>query len=189
MKRNYILYCAAFAAALSFTSCEDSKSYSDLLREEEEATNWFLADQKIVPYVPADSVFETGSDAPFYKMDEDGYVYMQVVNAGDMSKRPEKGETVYYRYRFRSIKDMYNGIDAPWYGNMDNLEILSANFFYGNTQLTSTVSQGDGIQIPLGYLGYDSEVNLVIKSPEGPTSNQTECIPFEYNIKYFKAEY
>ena len=148
-----------------------------------------MANHEIVPYVPADSVFITGPDAPYYRMDENGYVYMQVINAGDLNDRPVKGQTVYYRYRQRNIKDLYNGMNALWGGNADNLLRPSNSFVYGNTVLTSTTKWGEGIQVPLAYLGYNSEVNLVVKSPKGMPEEQTQCIPYEYNIKYFKAEY
>ncbi len=170
-------------------ACDDSKSYSDLLNEEEKAVNWFMADRQIEVAIPADSVFLTGENAPFYKMDSDGFVYMQIVNRGDMESRPQKGDKVYFRYRQRNIKDLYNGIDAEWYGNADNLLLVSSSLNYGNTNLSSTTMWGEGLQEPLKYVGYDSEVNLVIKSPKGMLSGQTLCIPYIYNVKYFKAEY
>ncbi|MDE6296437.1 MAG: DUF4827 domain-containing protein, partial [Muribaculaceae bacterium] len=162
---------------------------SELLNEEEHAVNWYMANQQIVPYIPEDSVFLTGSKAPFYKMDDDGYVYMQIINQGDMQNRPKKGETVYFRYKYQNIKDLAAGTDAKWYGNADKLQENSMSFVYGNTVLTSTTRYGEGIQVPLDFVGYDSEVNVVIKSPKGPVEDQTLCLPFVYNIKYFKAEY
>lgn len=189
MKKTISYLFGALLLLPIITSCDKTKSYSELLNEEEHAVNWFLAQQEIVPYVPADSVFKTGENAPYYKMDDDGYVYMQVINPGNMSDRPKKGDTVYFRYKLKNIKYMAEGYDAPWVGNADNLLQPNTSLVYGNTVLTSTVELGEGIQVPLGYLGYDSEVNLVIKSPKGLTENQTECLPLLYNIKYFKAEY
>lgn len=190
MNKKKIYYLGLIAILPLLASCEDNKSYSELLKEEEQAVNWFLAQQKIVPYIPADSVFDIGADAPYYKMDEDGYVYMQIVDSGNPDSRPQKGETVYFRYLRRNIKDYANGINSAWSGNAENL--LGAkpmSLIYGNTVLENTTQWGEGIQVPLGYVGYDSEVNLVIQSPKGPYSLQTECIPLQYNIKYFKAEY
>lgn len=36
-------------------------------------------------------------DAPFYRMDEDGDVYMRVVKTGDMNDRPQFNDLVYVR--------------------------------------------------------------------------------------------
>lgn len=188
-KKLLYIYSGIAAITILFSSCEKTKSYSELLKEEEQAVNWFLANQEIVPYVPEDSVFKTGSNAPFYKMDDDGYVYMQVVNPGSKTDRPKKGDTVYFRFKVRNLKDLANGIDASWSGNADNLTMNSTSLIYGNTSISSTTKWGEGIQVPLGYLGYDSEVNLVIKSPMGLIEDQTQCLPYEYNIKYFKAQY
>ena len=154
MMKNRIKYItASLLSALALTSCNDTKSYSELLNEEEEAVNWFMANQQIVTEVPADSVFITGVDAPYYKMDEDGYVYMQVIEKGDMNDRPDKGSRVYFRFKYRNIKDLYNGITSSWTGNADNLEMTSTSLIFGNTMITSTTSWGEGIQVPLKYLG------------------------------------
>lgn len=184
----YILFAGMISIPV-FSSCDHTKSYSELLKEEEHAVNWYMANQQIVPYIPEDSVFKIGTNAPYYKMDNNGYVYMQIVNRGDMNNRPKKGETVYFRYKYQSIKDLANGLDAKWYGNAENLQASSKSLIYGNTTITSTTSFGEGIQVPLEFVGYNSEVNMVIKSPMGPLEDQTLCLPFVYNIKYFKAEY
>ena len=183
-------------AAGALASCDDTESYSDLLRDEEKAVNWYLAQQTVETSVPADSVFITGADAPFYRMDEDGTVYMQVINPGDPDNRPKEGDKVLFRFERQNIKAMYNGIDPGSYGNMDNLDssVGSTYLFYGNKVYPTTTQFGTGMQIPLDYLGYYSEVNLVLKSYSGFTgttfqSEQSSCIPFLVNVKYYKPEY
>ncbi|MBD5419587.1 MAG: DUF4827 domain-containing protein [Bacteroides sp.] len=171
-------------------SCDDSESYSDLLRDEERATNWFLAQQRVETSVPADSVFEIGADAPFYRMDEDGYIYMQVIDAGDPDMRPETGDKVYFRYNRKNLKLMYEGADPAWSGNMDNLTAAGFTaFFKGNTLYPSSTQFGTGIQLPMDYLGYFAEVNLVLRSYEGFLEDQSQCIPYIINVKYYKGEY
>lgn len=182
---------ALWVIGISLQSCDDTKSYSDLLREEEHAVNWYLSNHTVSINVPADGKFETGENAPYYKMDKDGYVYMQIVNSGDEESKPEKGDIVYFRFKRMNIKEMYQGNAVSWEGNADNLTSTLGNtsFVYGNTVLSSTTIYGEGIQVPLKYVGYNSEVNLVIKSPEGFTTDASQCLPYVYNIKYFKAEY
>ena len=70
------------AVTMSFVSCEKNRSYAELLKDERQACNAFLCNFRLAE-VPADSVFEVGSDAPFYKLDAEGNVYMQVLKAGD----------------------------------------------------------------------------------------------------------
>lgn len=69
------------AVAVSVTSCEDSKSYAELLTDEAHDINRYLADHRVVNSIPKDTVFEVGPDAPFYRLDEDGNIYMQVLDS------------------------------------------------------------------------------------------------------------
>lgn len=171
--------------------CEKGESYSELLREEEKAVNWYLAQHRVEMDIPADGHFETGEDAPFYRMDRDGTVYMQVIDPGDAECKAESGEKIYFRFKRENIILMYNGTPAPPYGNTDDLSssVGPTYFFYGNKTYPTTVQYGTGIQVPLEYLGLDSEVNLVLKSYSGFTEDQTLCQPFLLNVKYFKATY
>ncbi|MDE6010913.1 MAG: DUF4827 domain-containing protein [Muribaculaceae bacterium] len=178
------------------TGCDKSESYSDLLRAEEKAVNWFLAQQRVEVTAPEKAEdFEVGPDAPYYRMDSDGTVYMQVINRGDLNTRPQEGDKVYFRFQRQNIKSMWLGLATGSEGNMDNLGIVGPTFlFYGNTVYPGTTQFGTGLQIPLDYLGYYSEVNLVVKSYSGFTgqnfqSEQSSCIPFLINVKYYRPEY
>lgn len=171
------------------SGCSKSQSYSELLRDEEKAVNWYLAAQRVETEIPADSIsFITGKDAPFYKLDEDGYIYMQVVNKGDGTK-VEDGDVVYFRFMRNNIKYLYEGVETTPTGNSDYLAYGPASFIYNNQYLSSTTQWGTGIQMPLRFLGYNSEVNLVLRSYYGFLEEQSYCIPYIINIRYFKPEY
>lgn len=181
-----------FIMASAFASCEDSKSYSDLLNEERTAVNWYLAQNKVITSIPEDSVFIVGKDAPFYKMNSDGTVYMRVLNVGNMNDRPAKGQTVYLRYNMYDINTMYenNTTDLTASGNSQTVISGPTSLIFGNTSLTSTTRKGVGLQEPLKYLGYNCEVDLIVKSVDGPTDAIAECQAFLFKgLKYFKAEY
>ncbi len=178
--------------ASAFASCDDGKSYSDLLNEEEAAVNWYLAQNRVETRIPADSVFEVGPDAPFYRMNSDGTVYMRVLNMGDMDNRPVEGQTVYMRYTLYDINTMHdnNSTDLTGSGNAETVISGPSSFVFGNGVLTTTTSKGMGLQVPLNYLGYNCEVDLIVKSTEGPTSAVSECQALLFKgLKYFKAEY
>lgn len=180
---------SAFLALGGFASCSDTESYSDLLRDEEHAVNWYLASQKVENRIPADSIsFLTGKDAPFYRLDEDGSIYMQVISKGNMDDRVKDGDVVYFRFDRTNLLYLCLG-DTVSNGNATDIANGSASFVYGNTYLTSTTSWGTGVQVPLKFFGYNSEVNLVLKSSSGFTEDQTNCIPFVMNVRYFKPEY
>lgn len=174
------------------TSCHETESYSDLLRDEEKACNWFLAQQRVATDIPADSVFEAGPNAPYYRMDPDGYIYMQVISAGNLdAERPKDGDRVYFRFTRWNIKTEWQGGVASAEGNADNMNssVGNTSFILGNSTLTSSTQYGTGIQMPLRYLGYDSEVNLLLKSYYGFSVDQNHGLAYKVNIRYFKAEY
>lgn len=195
MKTTIINFCSilskatlAFTAVFSLMSCSDSESYSNLLKSEEKATNWYMAQRKICTEIPADSIFEIGPDAPYYKMDEDGYLYMQVISRGD-TVRPGTGDKVLFRFMRCNIKNYYlNGVET-WEGNADNMIYASASFHFNTYVYEDSQTYGQGIQIPMRYLGYNSEVNLVLRSYIGFSSDQSNCLPYALNVKYFKPEY
>lgn len=178
------------ALCAMLTSCDDTESYTDLLNDQTRACNWYLASQKVEVSIPADTVFLTGPDAPFYKLDDEGAVYMQVISGGDRNDMAGSGDLVYFRFKRKSILDLYNNGSAEWQGNSDNFnQSTSTYFFLGNNILESTTQYGEGIQWPLKYLGMGSEVNLVLKSTEGFTTETTTCVPYLINIRYFRPEY
>lgn len=175
------------------SACSKTQSYSELLRDEEHAVNWYLANYNVALEMPEDpealiTVDNYGEDAPFYKLDPEGYVYMQVVRA-DYNDMVSEGDLVYFRFLRESILDMYNDIETTPMGNLEYLPNGTTSFIYKNTYLSSTTTWGTGIQMPLRYLGYNSEVNLVLKSYYGFTDEQSYCIPYIMNIRYFKPEY
>ena len=69
-------------------ACSKSKSYSELLTEESKSSSAYLATQRVIGEIPADSVFITkqdvreGEEPPYYKLDEYGNVYIQVIKTG-----------------------------------------------------------------------------------------------------------
>lgn len=189
--KKLIFHISAIVLLLSATGCEKTKSYSEMLKDEEQACNWYLAQNKIVVDIPKDSVFQTGQDAPFYKMNSEGTLYMKVITAGDRNKIPENGDRVYFSFMRQNIQSLMNGyIDEDvWEGNAENMAYGSTSFLLGETILTSSTKYGNGIQIPVTYLGYYSEVMLVVKSLEGFIDDQTDCTPYVYKVRYFPALY
>lgn len=178
-----------YFSIILLASCSKTESYSELLREEEKAVNWYLASQRVEINVPSDSIsFEIGPNAPFYKLDEEGNVYMQIISR-NLAERVENGDLVYFRFMMDNIRYMYEGVEAPSTGNSDYLGYGPASFIYRNNTLTSTTKWGTGIQMPLKFVGYNSEVNLIIKSYYGFAENQSACMPYLINIRYFKPEY
>ncbi len=190
MKPNFLPF-ILIAIALGlfgalFTSCDDSKTYAELLTEENHYVNNFLADQRVINGIPEDTVFLTGPDAPYYRLDDDGNFYMQVLDAGTKGNDVEVDELIYFRYTRYALAEYSDGKLPAGSGN--NITPGSASFRYGNYQLTSSSQWGQGIQLPLLYLPIDCKVNIVIKSQYGFSDETTYVLPYLYNLSYQRPQ-
>lgn len=80
-----------------------------------------------------------------------------------------------------------NGVLPNGEGNMNSIT-PSATFFELGSDKPSTTQWGSAIQMPMLLgLPVDSEVNLVVASEAGLTSEISSVIPYLYNIRYFKT--
>ena len=169
-------------------SCESGRSYAELLQTENQAVNRFLADQKVVADIPADSVFEVGPDAPYYQIDSEGNVYMQVlaVGSGDDVK---DDQLVYFRF-LRYNLNFYSGSLAALTpeGNENDLTQAPTSFRYQNFTLPSSSEWGSGLQLPLTFLKkLNCEVNVVVKSQYGWSSEISYVQPYLYHVRYYPS--
>lgn len=174
---------------LMLAACNDEESYADRLNVERNAVNAYLANHRVEMSIPEDSVFEVGEDAPFYRIDADGNVYMQVLKAGDrVNDRAKVSEPIYFRYSRYNLSLWY--ADGTWYptdGNENAMDAASCTFSYSDYTLPSSSQWGYGIQYPLLFLGVECEVNLIVKSQYGFTNEITYVTPFLFHIRYYHS--
>lgn len=179
---------AAVLLGVALSACDDSKSYAELLTDEAHAINRFLVNNTVIMDLPENDEFITGPDAPYYRLDDEGNVYMQIVNPGDKQMMAKDDELIYFRFTRYNLYD-YNMDDnklGEGWGNAEDLSMGAASFRFGNYSLSSSSQWGSGLQMPLYYVGMESEVNLIIRSQLGLSSEISQVIPYVYNIRYFK---
>lgn len=186
MKHLFLSLISSVILLLSAASCSDSKSYAELLTEENQVVNAFLCNYRLVDKIPADTVFQIGPDAPYYCIDDEGDVYMQVLDPGT-KERPSYNDRVYFRYIRYNLREYVFGGDNVGGGNADNMNAATTYFLFGNSYVESSTQYGSGIQIPMALLGYNAKVNLVIKSQAGPSADMSYVVPYLYTISYFKS--
>lgn len=202
MKKFKFLALIAIAFCL-LTACKDKESYADLLRDENQAVNAYLAGYPVISTIPADGKFVTTQEimqsqglpreeaellTPFYRMDDDGYVYMQVVNPGLTESKAQENQLIYFRFTRYNLKAWYEYDTWTPSGNATDLGTNTTSFRYKNTTLQSTTQWGEGIQVPLEYLNLGCEVNIIIKSYMGPEDEITNVYPYLYKIRYFESK-
>lgn len=172
--------------ALVASSCSDDKSYADLLRDENQTVNAFLAQHRVEDAIPADNNFLVGPDAPYYRLDSESNVYMQVLDKGS-DEKPSRDDKVYFRYMRYNLQYYVVGSDLNiGAGNANNMTMESTFFLFRNETVEQSTQYGTGIQEPLKYLGYNCKVNLVVKSQSGPTADMSYVVPYLYEISYYK---
>lgn len=191
MKKLHALGAVVLAvAALFASSCSDGKSYAQLLNEEDKYTNNYLADHYVELSIPEDTVFQTveevGTKAPFYRLDEDGMLYMQVIKAGTKGNRVADDEQIYFRYIRYPLALYSNGTLPSGEGNM--ITLSPAWFRFNNFQLQTSYQWGQGVQMPLHYLPVDCEVNIIIKSQMGLSDETANVQPYLWKINYQRRE-
>ncbi|MBR5102776.1 MAG: DUF4827 family protein, partial [Muribaculaceae bacterium] len=145
---------------------------------------------RVVNEIPADSVFEVGKQAPFYRIDPDGFVYMQVLSAGDrVNDKAKTSESIYFRYtRYNLVNWMSNGNLVAYDGNADDMSYSATYFNYNDFTLPVSSQWGYGIQMPLSFLGVECEVNLIIKSQYGFQSEISYVQPFLFHVRYYHSK-
>ena len=187
---THLLIIVAVATAAMLASCSEGESYSDRLNTERKACNSYLAGFQVINDIPKDTNFVTGKDAPFYRIEPNGQVYMQVLRAGDrINDKAKNGETIYFRFSRSNLETWYStGVMELDTSNEDDLSQEATYFNYKDFTLAVSSQWGYGIQLPLEFLGVDCEVNLVIKSQYGLTSEMSYVVPFLYHVRYFHSQ-
>lgn len=186
--QNYLFsFIIAVAATITLTACDDSKSYAELLTEENHSVNNFLADQRVNNTIPTDSTFafEVGVNAPYYRLDEDGNMYMQVVKRGTPGNYAKQDQVIYFRYTRYNLHQYVDGELPEGFGNEQNMEYMNTWFRFSNYTLQSSYQWGAGIQMPLKFLPIDSEVNIIIKSQYGFYEETAYVVPFLFKVRYY----
>lgn len=184
---KFLTIIIAGSVALMSTSCKDKKSYAELLNDETKAINNYLADQIVILDVPEDGKLEYGENAPYYRIDPDGNVFLQVIDPGEDAKVEDDAQVFFRFTRYNLYYYEQTGELTDGQGNAEDVTVGSASFRFNNFTLQSSSQWGSGIQMPLNYVGYNSRVNVIIKSQFGITNEISQVIPYLYDVRYFPS--
>ncbi len=182
-----VVMSVAIVAITFMTSCEEGRSYAELLDDENKAVNRFLVNHRVETSIPADTVFEVGADAPYYQLDDEGNIYMQVLNAGS-GEKVKDDQLVYFRFMRYNLMGYYDTLDGIiGEGNQDNMSQEPSSFRFNNYSIPSSSQWGSGLQRPLAFLPLNCDVNLIVKSQYGWTNEISYVQPYLYRIRYYKS--
>lgn len=169
------------------TVIQNPCTLEDLKKTERRAMKKYLSKFDVIDKLSAINDIQVGSVAPFYKLNSEGTVYMQVVKKG-IEPSATNGEQIYFRYlRYNLLSYLENGVLPIGEGNLNSVT-QDVTFFTLGSDNSDTTKWGTAIQMPMLLgLPVDSEVNLIVASEAGFTSEISSVTPFLYNIRYFKS--
>lgn len=185
--RNLLYGIIALSCLAATQSCSDSKSYAELLEVENQSVNRYLADQRVIGYQPDFKDFKVGPDAPYYQIDEEGNLFMQVIKLGT-DGMAEDNQLVYFRFDRYNLSNYVQGEEITGEGNSNTIEYGDQSFRMGNTTLESSTQWGSGIQFPLTLIPLGSEIKLIVKSQYGWTAEISYVQPFLYHLRYYPGK-
>lgn len=174
MKRSLFLLFSFLMLTFVWTGCDDEKTYSELLSDEEDAIRSFLKSKEVSTVLPKDTVF--ADSTIFYALPKG--VYMRVIHQ-DNEVMAKPGAYVYIRYKRTNLLTNVT-LNMNW-----NTPITYVYFIYKNPAMTG---MGEGIEIPLAYVGKNSEIELLVPSKVGGVADASAVTPVLYRLKYTLIE-
>lgn len=146
-------------------------------------SKWFANEDQYADSIDAAAQAVT----PFYRMDDEGYVYMQVIDPGN-GAYAEEDQQIQFRFTRYNLAYLYKYGTYDYTSNEEDVASNPTSFRFMNTTLTSTTQWGEGIQVPLYYLRLNCRVRMVIKSYLGPTEEVTSVYPYLYSLRYYASK-
>jgi len=182
---RYLALCAALSAVL--LSCNNNKSYADMLKAEKKAIDRFIAENEIeiLKSYPANGVFE---DRQFVALDNG--VYLNVVDSGNGNRAVSGKTTVMCRARVKWLME-WLGADTA---TVDNLGTASSPmvFRYGvaveSYDEFSTYFFNSALAAGLEYVGDSSTVKMIVPFSMSSQTFNTNGIPLYYSKVLYRFD-
>jgi hypothetical protein len=182
MKKIFLLALSLIVLSVAFSSCDNTKTPQEYLREEKKAIERYIERNGIVVLgaYPADSIFKEKE----YFRTSDG-LYFHVTNPGNGKKvRPLVDEvTVRFDYYF-NVKDYIGGDTTKTSLPYTYFPIV---FKYGISGSYDAYFACNGWAVPLTYVSEGAIIDIIIPSALGSQSNSNAYVPVFYkNLHYTK---
>lgn len=180
MKRNYAIILLLSGIIGLTMSCNKQETYADKLKNETKAIDKLIAKNRftVLKNFPKDTVFKANE---FYRDPATG-VYFNIIDRGDLTKRPKLGDEVYVRYsgliyfmRNDTVEfnnwDPYKNPDPNQIGYAGPVSMLNKSLY------SATVA---GWVVPLPYVGRQGKVQLIIPFNMGSSAETSNFQPSYY---------
>ena len=205
MKKLVYLFLALFAFSIVFQACDDTKSYAEMLEDEDDAIARFVRDSNITvisqsEFYQNDSVTDVSKNE-FVQLASG--VYMQIVDKGveDKTDTVKNNDIVLVRFsEYCMLEDADRGLTKGMtYSNLDVVYMVDAfRYVVSTSSIAGIFTEGYYMQgstsggtavpagwlVPLNYVRNRAHVKLIVPSKMGTSSAVSNVIPYYYDIKY-----
>lgn len=199
MKKLTFLFLALMALCIGFQACDDTKTYAEMLEDEDNAIEAFIRDSNIT--VISQSQFHAQDSIT--NLDKNEFVqlasgvYMQILDKGveDKSDTVKNNDVILVRFSEYDVLNKYTS-----YSNLDIVYMVDefryvvtsssiAGIFTGGNYMYSTSSSVNtavpaGWLVPMEYVRNKAHVKLIVPSKMGGNVGMQNVIPYYYDIKY-----
>ncbi len=200
MKRLNYLFVAMALCMGFFASCDDTKTYAELLQAEKDAISRFLDEENINPEFIKDDQIKT------YFKDVDNFeegatrlevgkwyhfefgLYMKINSLGDTAKMYRtdlNNPNIVIRYdSCYNLLDFKN-LSSPSTNNLENYAAWVLTPWKKTNLNEPTSIFGVGFDFPVNFVGVGGEVSVIIPSKQNISEIAQAVVPFYYrNIEY-----
>ena len=199
MKKLTFLFLALMALCIGFQACDDTKTYAEMLEDEDNAIEAFIRDSNITVISQSQFYAQDSTTDPakneFVQLASG--VYMQILDKGveDKSDTVKNNDIILVRFSEYDVLNKYTS-----YSNLDIVYMVDefryvvtsssiAGIFTGGNYMYSTSSSVNtavpaGWLVPLEYVRHKAHVKLIVPSKMGGNVGMQNVIPYYYDIKY-----
>ncbi len=162
-------------------ACNNSKTYAELLQDEQDAISELIADSGFTVINYNDYLRDRKLGPKDFVKLPNG-LYMNVIDSGN-GERFDTSAVVLWRYQsFRNLFDTTTYV-GNWYS------ATPYEFQYGQTA-SSTNGYVEGFATPLSFVGNKAKVSLIIPSSLNTYTIMNNVVPYYYYcVKYEKNIY
>lgn len=195
MKKGFYFVLILCAACL-MGSCSKTRSYTDMLKDEEKAIDRLIDSLgiEVLKDFPDDSIF---AENQFVKMDNG--VYMNIIDRGEGRATLYSTRIMYRCNAYYFLNYFQLCINSNYGPNSNGTVPYPANgaqtvpFIYGegttnNQADPKYIYVSEGIQTPLQYVGHRGRVKLIVPFDKGNYYDQGEGYPVYYEILEYLFE-
>ena len=197
MKKLIYFLFAIFALSLGFQACDDTKTYADMLEDEDVAIKKYIRENNIK--VISQSTFHANDSMTNVAENEyvhlSNGVYMQIVDKGssnpaDTVKHNDLVLVRFLEYDLLEEDSTYTNFYEP--AALDEFKYVESSASVSGVFLAGVMLEVYGSDVPAGwlapltYIRNNAHVKLIVPSKMGHSTAMTYVTPFFYDIKKYQ---